>query len=77
MPQIEQQELDAIEQIIDRVGMAQIAEAVSAIAVQKSIHVQENWQDQNLAKTWDRIARKFDKLIPALELNDEILGFRK
>jgi hypothetical protein len=77
MAQIEQKEVDAIEAIIDRVGMAQFTEAISAIAVAKSIHVEENWQDKNLAKVWTRIARKFDKLIPALELNDDVLGFRR
>jgi hypothetical protein len=75
--QITQKEVDAIEAILDRVGLAQTVEALSAIAFAKSIHVEENWQDKNLAKTWERIANKFDKLIPALELNDDVLGFRK
>jgi hypothetical protein len=77
MSHIEQKEVEAIEAIIDRVGLAQVAEAISAIAAGKADHVQTNWQDKGLATTWTRIARKFDKLIPALELNDEVLGFRK
>lgn len=75
--QINQAEIDQIEKIIDRVGLAQLTEAIAAIAVQKSLHVEENWQDVPLAKVWTRVARKFDKLIPALELNDDVLGFSK
>jgi len=75
--QITQVEVDAIETIIDHVGMAQFTEAVSAIAAGKASHVEENWQDSTLARVWTRIARKFDKLIPALELNDDILGYGK
>jgi hypothetical protein len=77
MPHIEQKEVDILEAIIDRVGLAQLAEAISAIAAGKADHVQTNWADKGLAQTWTRIGRKFDKLIPALELNDELLGFRK
>jgi hypothetical protein len=77
MPHIEQKEIDTIEAIIDRVGLTQVAEAISAIAAGKADHVQTNWQDKGLAQAWLRVARKFDKLIPALKLSDEIFGFRK
>lgn len=71
-----QQESDAIEAIIDRIGMAQLAEAITDIAASKAEHVRTNWPDSPaLARTWTRIARRFDRMVPALELCDDILGF--
>ena len=75
--QITQSEVNMLESVIDRVGMAEFAEAVVAIAHGKSEHLVTNWQEPSMAKVWTRIARKFDKLIPALELNDDVLGFGK
>lgn len=77
MSELMQADVDLIEEMIDRVGMAKLTDAIVRIAEGKAIHVEENWQDRNLAKVWTRIARKFDKLVPALELNDDVLGFGK
>lgn len=77
MPEITKQDMELIERIIDRIGWSELADAVSRIAYEKSQHVQENWQDQNMAKTLERVGRKFEKLVPALALNDEVLGHGK
>jgi len=77
MPQITQDEVNTIESIIDRVGMAEFAETVTAIAHGKAEHLESNWQDKGMARVWNRIARRFDKLVPSLELSDDVLGFRR
>jgi hypothetical protein len=77
MSPISGNDVQILEQIIDRVGLAELADTIARIANEKAGHVQANWQDANLAKTWTRVAKRFDKLVPSLELVDEILGFRK
>jgi hypothetical protein len=72
---IEQHEIDALEALIDRVGVMQVAEAIALIAQEKALHVETNRQDSGLAKTWMRVSRRFDKLLAPLELSDDILGF--
>ena len=43
----------------------------------KAEHLESNWQDKGMARVWNRIARRFDKLVPSLELSDDVLGFRR
>lgn len=77
MSPINANDVQTLEQIIDRVGLAELADTIARIAHEKAEHVQTNWRDANLAKTWTRVGRRFDKLVPSLELVDETIGFSK
>ena len=70
-------DIQTLEQIIDRVGLAELADSIARIAYEKAEHVQANWQDANLARVWNRVGRRFDKLVPSLELVDETIGLKK
>ena len=48
---------EAIEQMIDRVGLATVLRSIQAICIGKADHIHTNWQDQHLAKQWERAAR--------------------
>lgn len=48
-----QQEL---ERIIDRTTLAQVCEALARISHAKAEHVRSNWQDNALARCWERAA---------------------
>lgn len=41
-----------LETLVDRYGMAQVLLALANICIDKSGHVQINWQDTDLARTW-------------------------
>ncbi len=54
-------ELLALEAIIDRTSLARTLEALAHICAQKSRHIEENWQNQPLARRWERAGNMIDK----------------
>lgn len=48
---------DTFEEAIDRHSLANVLDALSEICAGKATHIQENWQDTNLANRWEAIAR--------------------
>jgi hypothetical protein len=47
----------AIEQYIDKAGVSQVLELVGEICSEKAQHISETWQDESLAKAWDKAAQ--------------------
>ncbi len=56
---------DAIEGMIDRFGLSATLETIADIAREKSDHIESNWQDPNLARSWNRIANRIDRTAAA------------
>jgi hypothetical protein len=56
-----------LEDFIDRHGMKGVMDALARIADEKADHVRTNWQDEKTARTWERDARKADRLALKLE----------
>jgi len=56
-----QQAQFALEEMMDKFSTSTIISMLSEIASEKASHVRENWQDEGLAKQWDRLARVLDK----------------
>lgn len=52
-----QDAMDDLEDMVDAVGIHGIMDALSTIASEKADHVRANWQDDAMAKEWDRVAR--------------------
>lgn len=50
--------LRELEALIDGHGARAVLEAFSEIAWGKAEHLQANWQDEQSAKHWSRLARK-------------------
>ncbi len=50
------QTLDLLESLVDRHDLPALIEALAEICSAKADHVQESWQDETLAKYWDRRA---------------------
>jgi len=46
-------EMEALEALIDRVGMFETIVALSVICGDKAEHIRHNWQDKVTAKQWD------------------------
>jgi len=55
-------ELDQLEQVIDSHSMADVLDALEIIANEKAEHIETNWQDRCLAKTWRSFAKWIDGL---------------
>lgn len=58
---LSQAEADALESLIDHKGLSSVLETLAAICYLKAGHVEENWQDANLARRWERAGKKLDK----------------
>ncbi len=56
-----------LEDSIDQNGLSHTLRILSEICLQKSIHLSENWQDENQAKDWDKKAGKIEKLASVFE----------
>lgn len=55
---ISHEECVSLEQLIDRVGVADVLSCIAEIATAKAAHVAENWNDTRLARAWTMIARR-------------------
>lgn len=51
-----------LEDLIDRFNISSVIMEIANIAEEKAQHVRENWQDENLARDWERTARYLDKV---------------
>ena len=47
-----------LENLIDERGLGTILDAIAEICREKSEHALTNWQDETLAKEWDKTADK-------------------
>lgn len=50
-----------LEEMIDALSTSTVINLLSEIASEKASHIRENWQDESLAKQWDRLASVLDK----------------
>ena len=53
--------MEALEAFVDRHGMAEVLDCLSTICSEKAEHVRSAWQDEMLAKAWDRDAATLDR----------------
>lgn len=59
LPAAEQSQL---EQLLDRAGSTkEFFESLHDIAYEKAEHVRSSWQDEKLAKTWEKLARRLER----------------
>jgi hypothetical protein len=56
-----------IENIMDAIGPAALAEAIARIADDKATHIRENWQDEDTARQWDRVAARMEAQVKRFE----------
>ena len=61
---------DQLEGMVDRVSLSTVLSLLGTICQAKAEHVAENWQDDRMAKTWDKASRRLD----ALSIHHDILG---
>lgn len=59
---ITQVDKDNLEQLIDQVGLPAVLTAIGEICSEKADHLRTNWQDVNMAREWDRSARKINSV---------------
>lgn len=61
------EEREKLEDLMDKMGVRGLFEALCQIASEKEDHVLEAWQDRNLARRWARLSAKFDKLSTSID----------
>ena len=49
-----QNQLHALEDILDKSSMRNVLDALGEICYEKAEHIRINWQDEPLAKLWDK-----------------------
>jgi len=52
---------DELEAMVDQIGLDGVLYALANIARLKADHVRENWQDEELARSWQRDAATVEK----------------
>ena len=53
---------DSIEALIDKNSANFVLNCIVQIAHGKADHLRENWQDENAAKQWEKLASKLETL---------------
>lgn len=53
--------MDELEAMIDRHSLEAIASTIAEICFAKAEHVSSAWQDEPLARAWDRAGAAFDR----------------
>jgi hypothetical protein len=69
--------LERLEIEVDRCGIREVIETLAIVCDQKSEHVAANWQDNQMAKTWNKWARILDKAASNLKLSDPLEPVKK
>jgi len=59
---VTQKAADSIEKMIDTHSMRNFMGAIAGICYEKADHVAMNWQDEKLAKVWERIASAIERI---------------
>jgi hypothetical protein len=52
-----------MEEFMDKEGLAQLIQLVAEICYEKAEHVLTNWQDENLAKLWEKDAKLLVRVV--------------
>lgn len=52
---------EQLEAIIDSLTLSETVVLFVEICQEKAEHIKENWQDENLAKTWSKAASRLEK----------------
>jgi len=59
---VEKDRAGQMEQLVDSLGMIDFLEILEGICYEKSDHIRTNWQDEELAKCWERNAKTLSKV---------------
>lgn len=51
-------ESEQLESLVDRYGIARILQHLADIAMEKSDHIAQTWQDRGLAMAWSRVSNR-------------------
>jgi len=61
------EQIEQLEKLVDTYSLAQVVEALATIASEKADHIRSNWQDEHMAKCWERAAIRLDKVSAQLQ----------
>lgn len=52
---------EELEALIDSHGLLHVLTGLTCVLGEKADHIRANWQDEGLAKAWDKASRVIDK----------------
>lgn len=55
--ELNQEQFEALEILINKTSLAEVLEAIGDICGEKANHIRENWQDEPMAKAWEKAGR--------------------
>lgn len=62
MVRVIKEDYQALERMIERYGLQRLLEILAYICGAMAKQARTNWQDENLAQTWDKDAATIDRL---------------
>ena len=57
--------LKVLEEMVDKIGLSQVLDALAAICADKAEHMTVNWQDKEGASVWAHMSRRLDRVMTA------------
>lgn len=67
MAYIHPDQLESLEALVDKHTLQGVLEGLAFIAGEKATHVEENWQDAELAKSWANDADYLERMAPGIQ----------
>lgn len=58
---------EMLEDLVDSNGVKGVLLEIVDICYQKAIHIDENWQDENLAMEWEDLALEIDNFANSID----------
>ena len=59
--------MDKLEREVDRMGIKVVLSCLSDVCTLKSQHISENWQDEDLAKSWAKLGNMIHKAYASVD----------
>jgi predicted metalloenzyme YecM len=60
------QQIEELERLVDKWGLSFLLSTLEQVCYEKADHITMNWQDPNLAKSWETVGKKLGKLEDSL-----------
>lgn len=57
-----------LEEMIDGSSVKEVLDMIGTICSEKGDHIRGNWQDEPMARRWERVGQRCDKLSESIDL---------
>jgi hypothetical protein len=59
--------MEELERLVDQYGLHRVTDWLADICAQKAEHIRHNWQDEKMARLWEKDSNTFNRALNRLE----------